>query len=175
MLPNETHWAIDETQTKVCSISGSGMYICKPGTYCGNPNTYGISLEDDGVPYNKVISYGIVNFDNIGNAIFTVLLIVTTDSWNQHLVTLMDADSPILAGCFYILIVIFGTYFLLNLVLAVIISAFIKIEKNAIEEEIMNAQEFAVEENLITKKHQVDIQVENLDLPVLNRLSPSKT
>jgi hypothetical protein len=89
-----------------------------------------------------VIAYGIFNFDNIGSAIKAVLLIIATDSWNSHMANLINADSPSLAGIYCIFLVVIGTYILLNLVLAVIISAFIKIEQVEIKEQIMNAQEF---------------------------------
>jgi hypothetical protein len=49
---------------------------------------------------------------------------------------LMNAEMPFLAGLYTISIVLFGSYFLMNLILAVIIQAFIRTTKSGYEEEI---------------------------------------
>ena len=48
----------------------------------------------------------------------------------------MDGDLPILAVIYFFFLVIFGSFFLMNLILAVIVSAFIKIEQKELEEKI---------------------------------------
>lgn len=47
---------------------------------------------------------------------------------------LMDTSLPFLAGFYTIILVVFGSFFLMNLILAVIIQAFINITKNELEE-----------------------------------------
>lgn len=51
---------------------------------------------------------------------------------------LMDADIPFLGALYCIMMVVVGSFFLMNLILAVIIQAFIKIQKREIEEELKN-------------------------------------
>lgn len=50
--------------------------------------------------------------------------------------TLMNAEMPFLGGLYSISIVLFGSYFLMNLILAVIIQAFIRTTKTEFEIEI---------------------------------------
>lgn len=53
----------------------------------------------------------------------------------------MDIDFPIIGALFCFSVIIIGQFFLLNLILAVIIQAFIKSQKRAIEEEIKQLEE----------------------------------
>ena len=61
---------------------------------------------------------------------------------------LMDADISILAGLYCILIVIVGAFFLMNLILAVIIQAFIKIQKHELEQEVMKMPDIDMKEEM---------------------------
>jgi hypothetical protein len=99
----------------------------------------GIDYKLDGAYDNVKIAYGVSSFDNIGKALMTILMMVTTDNWEIYTISLMDADTPIIGGIFSCVVIIFGSYFLLNLVLAVIISAFIKMEKGILS-DILNEQ-----------------------------------
>jgi hypothetical protein len=65
----------------------------------------------------------VFNFDNIGNAFLTVFGIISTDSWMTILYNLMDADIPVVAALYCCVIIIFGSFFMLNLLLAVVVSA----------------------------------------------------
>jgi hypothetical protein len=62
-----------------------------------------------------------------------VFQIITTDAWTKIMLNLMDADIPFLAAFYCFLIIITGAFFLMNLILAVIIQAFIKIQRKEIE------------------------------------------
>ena len=136
---NETYWPVDphEEEPRVCSQTGLGSYVCGEGLYCGNPTDFGISLEDDGVFDNPVINYGVTTFDNIGSAFTSVLVILFADQWAKIMYNLMDADIPVLAAIYCMLIIVICTFFLINLILAVIIQAFIRIQRQEIEKEIM--------------------------------------
>jgi hypothetical protein len=66
-------WEADVSESRVCSTSGLGSFICPKGQYCKNPSdntTYSYLYEKmDDRPY---VNYGITNFDNLGRAILTV-------------------------------------------------------------------------------------------------------
>ena len=49
---------------------------------------------------------------------------------------LMDVDQPVFAAIYTIVIVVTGSLFLMNLILAVIIQTFINITKDELEEEV---------------------------------------
>lgn len=50
---------------------------------------------------------------------------VTTDGWSSIMYNLIDADIPAIAAIYCVLVVVLGGFFMLNLILAVIIQAFI--------------------------------------------------
>ena len=53
---------------------------------------------------------------------------------------MMDTGSGAIAICFYLLLVVFGSYFILNLILAVIMGSFTKFENQEIETKIIEAE-----------------------------------
>ena len=48
---------------------------------------------------------------------------------------LMDSSSPIMAALYFIMLVVFGSFFSINLILAVIMDSFDKVEKDTKQEE----------------------------------------
>jgi hypothetical protein len=126
---NATFWN-KSFETAACSrIQDDGHFTCKDGHICGFPGDFGISLEDDGVYNNKAINYGVTNFDNLGSALFSVFQITTLESWKTTMYNLINSNSYFLGALYSLLIVIFGTFFMFNLILAVIISAFITLKR----------------------------------------------
>ena len=105
-----------------------GEFTCPDGTYCGHPEKYGISLEEDGVNDDVFINYGITSFDNIGKALLTEFQIITNDNWAITMYNLMDTEIAWLAALYFCFLVIFGSFFLVNIVLAVILESFTKVQ-----------------------------------------------
>jgi hypothetical protein len=62
----------------------------------------------------------------------TVFQMITSETWYYQIALLMDIDFPFLGGLFCFGIIIIGQFFLLNLILAVIIEAFLKLHKEKI-------------------------------------------
>lgn len=80
------------------------------------------------------MSWGIVDFDNFLKAFLTILQVITLEGWVFIMYPLMDAGSPFASGLFFICLVAFGSFFVLQLVLAVL-------EENYNEqEELMTAR-----------------------------------
>lgn len=94
------------------------------GEYWGNPETWDISLEDDGVYENKLINYGVTNFDNLFEAMITIFQVITTEGWSDIMYMIDDTSANIITPLYFVLIVIIGSFFLLNLILAVIMRVF---------------------------------------------------
>lgn len=59
---------------------------------------------------------------------------ISTDSWSSFMFNLIDADAPFFAYLYCVSMIIIGAFFLMNLILAVIIEAFIKIQKQELAE-----------------------------------------
>ena len=69
------------------------------------------------------INYGISNFDNIGYAILTIFQMITMEGWSKIMYINMDAQGDWV--CLYFLaLILVGSFFLLNLILAVIMRSF---------------------------------------------------
>ncbi len=114
-------------QTKIlCSDRSFGLYTCLEGTYCGSPYNYNL-LDIDQTLDDAVINYGVLTFDHLGKALLSIFQIITNDNWALTMYNLMNTDNPVIVAIFMCILVFFGSFFILNLILAVILDAFINI------------------------------------------------
>jgi hypothetical protein len=130
---NATYWPKNEDIIRVCSKNGKGFFTCPEDNWCGAPADYGISLEDDGVYKNANIQFGINNFDNMLEAFLGVIQMITCDSWTVIMFNFMDVDGLAFASIYCSTIIIFGSFFLVNLILAVIMESFVQIYQEQVE------------------------------------------
>ena len=56
----------------------------------------------------------------------------------------MDVDTPLLGFIYTFMVIIIGQFFLLNLILAVIVQAFIKQHEKELEEQIRRLEDFKI-------------------------------
>jgi hypothetical protein len=111
-----------------------GMFSCPADRYCGNPNDYP-GTELDIATDLQYLNYGIANFDNMGSSILTVYLMIG-ESWSHYMFNLMDVDFETMGALFSMFLIIIGSFFLMNLILAAIIQAFIKVQKEELARKI---------------------------------------
>jgi Ion transport protein len=78
-----------------------------------------ISLEVDNVTSWDFIQYGYFNFDNIGTSILSVFRVITLEGWTGVMYNYLDSTG-LISGIYFPIVVIIGSFFLLNLFLAVI-------------------------------------------------------
>lgn len=118
-LASEWPFAEDE-QDSLCSKDGQGLHQCSKGITCAAPQDEGQGREIDKIENQELISYGIIHFDNLLVAIMTIFQMITLEGWTLVMYNLQDATQAWIAVIFCILIVIVGSFFLLNVILAVI-------------------------------------------------------
>ena len=109
--------------------------MCDSDSYCGSPLEAHISLTDDGVFDSEMLQYGYgTGFRNLPDSFFSVLQHFTIDNWSIVLSNLIDSSTePYWLIC--IMMVIFGNFFIMNLILAVIYHSFDEtIERNTGQE-----------------------------------------
>ncbi len=82
-----------------------------------------MSLSSENVSDNQLIDYGFLNFDNLGVGLIQVFRIVTLEGWSQIMYNYMDSVG-LFSSFFFPLLVLVGSYFMLNLFLAVIMETF---------------------------------------------------
>lgn len=137
-----TSWPIDPRQEfKICETSTNqdAEYkqrhqhkVCFENTYCHAPHdalryfsTYdSIAMND---PWrDATIRYNTQNFQNFWTSLVSVFQAITLEDWFLPMANLQNAGFFYVGTIFYIVTVFFGHFFILNLVLAVIMSGYLK-------------------------------------------------
>eukprot|EP00930_Biecheleria_cincta_P047048 TRINITY_DN3254_c0_g2_i1.p1 TRINITY_DN3254_c0_g2~~TRINITY_DN3254_c0_g2_i1.p1 ORF type:complete len:2356 (-),score=376.43 TRINITY_DN3254_c0_g2_i1:34-6066(-) len=147
----------DEDSAKIDALQALGSKDLNGDelkTYCGsafdsdpeyspkvaNAELVGIDLNDwftevDGESRN----FGITNFDNVGVAFLVVFQCVTLEGWSDIMQMVQDATSDIFGFVYFMFLILIGSFFLINVILAIIWDAFCdveeKLKKRKAEEE----------------------------------------
>lgn len=128
--PQDCFWPVDEDDSFVCAARGqSGNHQCSSTTTCGSSydnfgNRRFKSRKATDSLYTVDLNWGYTNFDNIGNAFFTIFQSVTQEGWTLIMYMAMDSSEPIIAALFFVVLIIFASFFVMNLLLAVITDEF---------------------------------------------------
>ncbi|XP_070695947.1 voltage-dependent L-type calcium channel subunit alpha-1D [Pempheris klunzingeri] len=109
--------ALAEEEPTPCAVSGHGRHCLLNGTVC---------RESWQGPNN-----GITNFDNFLFAMLTVFQCITMEGWTDVLYWMNDAMGFELPWVYFVSLVIFGSFFVLNLVLGVLSGEFSKEREKA--------------------------------------------
>ena len=87
-----------------------------------------------------MILFDLINFNNLGNSILSVFQVITLENWTDGMMyNFMDSDNTYISALFFILLVIFGSFFLMNLVLAQIIESYSELNKEPKKEVEVDA------------------------------------
>lgn len=73
---------------------------------------------------DEMIAYDISNFNNLPWSLATIFVMITLEGWSGLMYNLSDASMAWMAVAFCILLVVVGSFFLLNVILAVIMESF---------------------------------------------------
>ncbi|KAK8395290.1 hypothetical protein O3P69_006178 [Scylla paramamosain] len=119
---NESNWLKDEgvQDSPLCgNSSGAGPcpagYICRQG-YGPNPN------------------YGFTNFDSFGWSFLSAFRLMTQDFWENLYQQVLRSAGP-WHIIFFVVIIFLGSYYLVNLILAIVAMSYDQLQKKAEEEE----------------------------------------
>lgn len=143
---NETskmwYWDKAEDVDRLCSLTSSeGNYMCPNSYTCGSP-THNNALTPNTLLHNftaplmltegsqddELIAYDIANFNTLPWAMVTIFVMITLEGWSGLMYNLSDASMSWMAILFCILLVVVGSFFLLNVILAVIMESFQKVD-----------------------------------------------
>nr|XP_042129887.1 voltage-dependent L-type calcium channel subunit alpha-1C isoform X15 [Peromyscus maniculatus bairdii] len=132
----------------IYAIIGLELFMGKMHKTCYNPE--GIIAEEDPSPcaletghgrqcQNGTVcrpgwdgpKHGITNFDNFAFAMLTVFQCITMEGWTDVLYWMQDAMGYELPWVYFVSLVIFGSFFVLNLVLGVLSGEFSKEREKA--------------------------------------------
>ena len=70
-----------------------------------------------------------LGFDNLGWAMLTIFQMITLEHWTTTMYLLMDSNIWWMAVLFSVLLILIGSFFLLNVVLAVLADALNMVEQ----------------------------------------------
>lgn len=136
-IENETNWATnDDGEYPLCGNS-SGARQCQEGYMC----LQGIGDNPD---------YGYTNFDTFGWSFLSAFRLMTQDAWELLYQMVLRSAGP-WHMCFFVVIIFLGSFYLVNLILAIVAMSYDELQKKAEEEaeedrlleEAMRAEEEA--------------------------------
>jgi hypothetical protein len=81
-------------------------------------------------------NYGITTFDNLPTALIVIFQCMTMEGWTDVMYMYQDSFSDIFSSVYFVLLIIIGGFFLLNIALAVVWDAF-----SSLSEELREAEE----------------------------------
>lgn len=86
-------------------------------------------IESEDYINDDLIAYDIANFNNLIWAMESIFVMITLEGWSGLMYNLTDASLIWMAIAFCILLVVVGSFFLLNVILAVIMDSFDKVDR----------------------------------------------
>ncbi|EGZ10921.1 hypothetical protein PHYSODRAFT_519134 [Phytophthora sojae] len=124
-------WPVDEDDELLCAAEGqAGNHGCNNGMTCGsdydafgNPR-FNHRKAMDYALYLPSLDWGLTTFDNIGRAFFTIFQSITQEGWTSIMYMVMDSSQPTIGAVFFVVLIIFASFFVMNLTLAVISEEF---------------------------------------------------
>lgn len=93
---------------------------------CGQLLTYGIPVENDNPQDQELISFDIVNFNNVYMSLLLIFQSLTLEGWVLLMYNFMDSNDYWISVIYFCFMVIFGSFFAMQLVLAQIMDSFQK-------------------------------------------------
>lgn len=133
--PQDCMWPFDPDDTNMCSLSDSsiGGHVCFHGDdiapsdkrWCGsNFDGFGnkrfTNFKIMMLPnYNRDSNWGFTNFDNMGQALVTIFQLTTVQGWSDICYDLQNSTNIYLPPVFVIIVVFFGNYLIVNLLIAI--------------------------------------------------------
>ncbi|XP_045780149.1 muscle calcium channel subunit alpha-1-like isoform X5 [Maniola jurtina] len=117
---------------KTCFINGTDTMADDAGP-CSSEKDVGKNCDDGFICKEgwKGPNFGITNFDNIGYSMLTVFQCITLEGWTDIMYAIADVKGNTWVWIYFISLVIFGNFFVMNLILGVLSGEFSKEREKA--------------------------------------------
>jgi hypothetical protein len=134
----------------------SGGYECPGETLCGsNYDIFGNERFNSAAimesyaygDFTAGLNFGYTNFDNMANAFLTIFQSVTMEGWVDIMYQVQDGHSHVFTAIFFAVLIVFGSFFFLNLFLAVLGDALENQDEEEAEEQ-ERVRRVSVESNM---------------------------
>eukprot|EP00927_Polykrikos_kofoidii_P025416 TRINITY_DN22831_c0_g1_i1.p1 TRINITY_DN22831_c0_g1~~TRINITY_DN22831_c0_g1_i1.p1 ORF type:complete len:2622 (-),score=470.03 TRINITY_DN22831_c0_g1_i1:58-7023(-) len=124
----------DGQLSTTCGSSLADDKLYSPSQF--NVSLQGINLNDwQEEVVSETFNWGLTNYDQIGSASLVVFQVVTMEGWVDIMYMLQDASSTVAAFTYFLFLVVIGSFFLLNVTLAIVWDAFAAIQNKDAEAE----------------------------------------
>ena len=90
---------------------------CPAGSYCGAPIEYGMEWDYENELNTPYFNYGLTRFDDIWQSIYTIFQSLTGEGWSDIMYSMSYSGDRTLIQCFFIFLIIFGFFFVFELLL----------------------------------------------------------
>lgn len=120
-----------------------GQFKCPVGLFCHSPLDAGRPKGIDDIYNEELIDYGITVFDNLAIGLVTVFQMITLEGWTKIMYNMMDSNISWMAVIFSVMLVVIGSFFLLNVILAVLAEALTKVDEIQHKSEAKKSREIA--------------------------------
>uniref|UniRef100_A0A674F690 Sodium channel protein n=1 Tax=Salmo trutta TaxID=8032 RepID=A0A674F690_SALTR len=138
LFPVENYYYLPGKKDALLCGNGSGAGLCPEGFWC--------------IKAGRNPDYGYTSFDTFSWAFLSLFRLMTQDYWeNLYQQTLRAAGKPYMI--FFVLVIFLGSFYLINLILAVVAMAYDEQNQATIEEAQQKEEEFQK-----LKKQQEDAQ-----------------
>jgi Ion transport protein len=110
------------------------------------------------------------SFNNLLISLPTIFQALTLEGWVDAMYNLMDAGNTYSAPLYYLVIVIFGAFFLMNLILAAIMDSFSKVDKEMAVAEFKREFRGVEQQAKITIRQKISLmQIMNKQISIVTR------
>uniref|UniRef100_A0A7S4G4K2 Ion transport domain-containing protein n=1 Tax=Eutreptiella gymnastica TaxID=73025 RepID=A0A7S4G4K2_9EUGL len=129
LAANGTRWALDEAQyDQPCGPRGGLAWECVNDTWCLEPGSdefakQNMACHNPVPPHICPYRDDVLNFDNIGYSLLVIFKVLSTDDWPEDMHKSQFATAHI-SWIFFFTLAILGSFFAVNLLLAVVTSNF---------------------------------------------------
>ena len=162
-FPVNGQWLINRELNYVCNLDTNS---CPVGNWCGNSLQYNLNIDYR----DEFLNFGFTNFDNIFYSMLTVFLVIQTEDWSKILFLFQNAYTPAVIQIYFNIVIFFGYFFTLNIILAMLCEAFFFSNKEKNLEKIRQIKMIQIKEskeslenqeqlNQLEKDHEFDVQV----------------
>ncbi|CAI2381758.1 unnamed protein product [Moneuplotes crassus] len=121
-----------------------GDRACPEGTYCGSlidqHDTHGTVNVSDLYRDTKIenLNWGFTNFDNIAYAFLTIFQVTTMEGWTNIMYIYQNSSSRYIAPLYFIFLLLVGSFFVLNLTIAIMLDKYEEISSSHGDQEMIN-------------------------------------
>jgi len=132
-----------ESSTQVNTVCGSPLASdVEYGPEAVNSELKGVNLDDWHLEVQgSSRNWGITHFDNVAACFLVVFQSVTLEGWSDVMGMVQDAHSTVLGFIYFLFLIVIGSFFLVNVILAIIWDVFLNVREQQLEQEREEAAE----------------------------------